>query len=105
MFKKKKKFSMTKEISRKRILKRAYMAHKKQSEHEAISAFLGLLSSATRYSLLIVNYNFIYLSLFDISLIIYDSHRLQLHTISKPFSACFNEGTNFRKKVKPLANS
>jgi len=40
-----------------------FMAYEEESEHEAVSAFLGLLSSATRYSLVIVNFNLIYLSL------------------------------------------
>jgi len=56
---------------RDRRISETYMAYKEQSEHEAISAFLGLLSSATRYALLIVNYNLTYLSLSDVSLMFY----------------------------------
>jgi len=56
---------------RDRRISETYMAYKEQDEHEAISAFLGLLTSGTRYSLLIVNYNLIYLLLSDASLIFY----------------------------------
>jgi len=53
-----------------------FLAYEEESEHEAVSAFLGLLSSATRYSLVIVNYNLIYLSLSDASLIFYLQSRI-----------------------------
>ena len=72
---------------RDRRISETFMAYEEQSEYEVVSAFLGLLSSATRYSLVIVNYSLMYLSLSDASL----SYLQSMITCD---SYCNRDGTN-----------